>query len=188
MPHFIWDLGNPISFLSLHVAQDVICTIDYVSDSVMYTATCISILLLVLIAWERYVAVTKWVEYRTIVIEGRIKKYARIAGILASRLWCISVCTIPTYRSLHKAYVRMDVLGSLVVALCIVLIVYYYVMVYRGVRKWNRRQILQVQALVNAKVETNAAFTAFLLTVSVGFSIVPCLVAYAFGRTLACST
>ena len=65
-------LAKTVCALALqeHVIQDVICTINYVSDSVMYTATCISILLLVLIAWERYVAVTKWADYRTIVTKG----------------------------------------------------------------------------------------------------------------------
>ena len=57
-----------------------------------------------------------------------------------------------------------------------------YIMVYRGVRKWNRSQIRQVQALVNAKVETKAAYTAFLLTVSVCISIVPTLVVFTFGE------
>ena len=65
--------------LQQHIVEDVIGTIDYVSDSVMFTATCISICFLVLIAWERYVAVTKWADYRIIVTRGRINKYARIA-------------------------------------------------------------------------------------------------------------
>ena len=56
--------------LQEHVVEDVICTIDYVSDSVMCNATCISFSFLVLIAWERYVAVTKWADYRTIVTRG----------------------------------------------------------------------------------------------------------------------
>ena len=68
--------------LQEHLVEDVICTIDYVSDSVIYTATTLSTFLLVLIAWERYVAVTKWADYRTIVTRGRIKKYARIAWLL----------------------------------------------------------------------------------------------------------
>ena len=76
----------------------------------------------------------------------------------------------------------MNVLTSLMIAFCLVLIIYYYIMVYRGVRKWNRTQIRQVQALVNAKVETKAAYTAFLLTVSVCISIVPTLVVFTFGE------
>ena len=52
--------------LQEHAVEDVICAIDYVSDSVMFTATCISICFLVLIAWERYVAVIK---------RGRLQDY-----------------------------------------------------------------------------------------------------------------
>ena len=55
-------------------------------------------------------------------------------------------------------------------------------MVYRGVRKWNRSHMRQVRALVNAKEETKAAYTAFLLTVSVGISFVPMFVVYTFGE------
>ena len=98
-------------------------------------------------------------------------------------LWCIRLFTIiPAYRPSNKAMLTMDVLTSLMVAFCIVLIVYYYIMVYRGVRKWNRSQIRQVQALVNAKVETKAACTSFLLTVSVGISIAPTFVLFTFGE------
>ena len=168
--------------LQEHVVEDVICTIDQVSDSVILTATFSSIYFLVLIAWERYVAVTKWADYRTIVTRGRINKYARIAW-LPALLWCIRLFTvIPTYRPLHKATLTMDVLSSLMVAFCLVLIVYYYIMVYRGVRKWNRSQFRQLQALVNAKVETKAACTTFLLTVSVGISIAPTFVVFTFGE------
>ena len=76
----------------------------------------------------------------------------------------------------------MDIVDSLMAASCLVLIVYYYIMVYRRVRKWNRSQIRQVQALVNAKVETKAAYTVFLLTVSVGISIVSMFVVSTFGE------
>ena len=153
--------------------------IDYVIISVMFAAICISISFLVLIAWERYVAVTKWAD-QSIVTKGCLKKYAKIAWLLAL-LWCISVSIVSTYRPLHKVMVTMDILTSLMLALGLVLIVYYYIMVYRGVRKWNRSQMRQVQALVNAKVETKAAYTAFLVTVSVVVSIFPTLLVYAFG-------
>ena len=167
--------------LQEHVDQDVICTIDYVSDSVMFTATCISILLLVLIAWERYVAVIKWADYRTIVTKGRITKYARIASLLVI-LWLIPVCTMPIFRPRQEIMVTSDIVTSLVNVFFLVLIAYYYVMVYRGVRKWNRSQIRQVQALVHVKVETKAAYTAFLVTVSIGLSIAPMFLVYTFGE------
>ena len=167
--------------LQEHVVEDVICTIDYVSDTVMYAATGISISLLVLIAWERYVAVVKWADYRTIVTRGRINKYARITWLVAS-FWFISVSIIPVYHPPYEAMVTMDVGTSLMAAFCLVLMVYYYIMVYRGVRKWNRSQIRQVQALVNAKVETKAAYTAFLLTISVSISIIPMFMVYTFGE------
>ena len=167
--------------LQEHEVEDVICTIDYVSDTVMYAATGISISLLVLISWERYVAVAKWADYRTIVTRTRIKKYARIAWLVAS-FWYISVSIRPVYHPPYEAMVTMDVGTSLMGAFCLVLMVYYYIMVYRGVRKWNRSQIRQVQALVNAKKETKAASTAFLLTICVGISVVPIIMVFTFGE------
>ena len=167
--------------LQEHLVEDVICTIDHVSDSVMFTATTLLTLLLVLIAWERYVAVTKWVDYRTIVTRGRIKKYARIAWLLDLFLF-IRFLIILAYHPRHKVIATIEILNSLLAAFCLVLIAYYYIMVYCGVRKWNRSQIRQVQALVKAKVETKAAYTAFWLTISVGISIVPIIMVSTFGE------
>ena len=111
---------------------------------------------------------------------GRLQDYCH-KRLLASA-WCISLFIIPVYYRRHEAMVTLDVVGSLNIVFCLVLIVYYYIMVYCGVRKWNRSQIRQVQALVNAKVETKAACTAFLLTVSIGISIVPMFVVIIFGE------
>ena len=161
------------------VVEDVICTIDYLSDSVMFTASSMSVFLLVLIAWERYVAVTKRADYRTVATRGRNKKYARIAWLL-DLFWRIPDLIVSAYHPRREVIATIDVLSSLLAAFCLVLIVFYYIMVYRGVRKWNRSQIRQVQALVNAKVETKAACTAYLLTISVGISIVPILMVCTF--------
>ena len=45
---------------------DVICTMLFITASVLYTVCAgASFFLLLLIAWERYVAVAKWMEYKT---------------------------------------------------------------------------------------------------------------------------
>ena len=58
---------------------DVICTVFFLTASVLYTVCGASFFHLLLIAWERYVAITKWTEYKTIVTTGRVNKYARVA-------------------------------------------------------------------------------------------------------------
>ena len=55
----------------------------------MYTTFCASFLHLVVIAWERYIAVQKWEKYKAIVTKGRIKKYALIAYRIAYRIFLL---------------------------------------------------------------------------------------------------
>ena len=69
-------------------------------------------------------------------------------------------------------------------AVCLFLIVYFNVMVYRGIRKWNRSQIRQVQALVDAKIEAKGTYSAFLLTVFLGISTVPMIGILILGNVL----
>ena len=62
---------------------DVICTIAFINASVLYFTCGASFFLLLLIAWERYVAIAKWMEYKAIVTTGRVSKYTRVAWLLA---------------------------------------------------------------------------------------------------------
>ena len=57
------------------------------------------------------------------------------------------------------------------------LIVYFYVMVYLGVRKRKLSQIRQVSELVNAKHERRVAMTTALVTIAVILSFFPSFLA-----------
>ena len=59
-----------------------ICKLDSVAISFTITAIC-SIFHLTMIAWERYVAIRKWIDYRVIVTRSRLKKLAIIAWVSA---------------------------------------------------------------------------------------------------------
>lgn len=163
------------------VVEEVVCTIDHLSDFVMYSASSVSLFLLVLIAWERYIAVVKWWDYKT-VTRSHVTKYARMA-------WFLGLLTIVTITVLldnvpyYEVIIAVDIISSLLGAVCLFLIAYCYLMVYRGVRKWNRSEIhrVNVGAMVNTSVESKAAETAFLLTVFVIISSVPTLAVYTFG-------
>ena len=62
----------------------IICTIGcFINVSLMYTICGASFLHLFLIAWERYVAVAKWKDYKVIVTRDSVKKYTRVAWLLA---------------------------------------------------------------------------------------------------------
>ena len=45
---------------------EIICTVGAIGVSVLYTMCGASLLHLLLIAWERYVAVAKWMDYKAI--------------------------------------------------------------------------------------------------------------------------
>ena len=74
-----------LDLLVIHGVLDVniICKIGVIGASVTYTICSASLLHLLLIAWERYVAVAKWKDYKVIVTRGHINKYTRVAWRLA---------------------------------------------------------------------------------------------------------
>ena len=65
------------------LVSDVICTMLFIRASVLYTACSASFLNLLLIAWERYVAIAKWIEYKSIVTTGRVNHTAVKRGARA---------------------------------------------------------------------------------------------------------
>ena len=55
------------------VSEDMICTISEITAFVLYTVCSVSYFLLILIAWERYVAIVKWTFYK--VVSKVVSKY-----------------------------------------------------------------------------------------------------------------
>ena len=52
-----------------------ICKLDFVTISVTITLTACSIFHLTMIAWERYVAIRKWIDYKVIVTRSRLTSW-----------------------------------------------------------------------------------------------------------------
>lgn len=157
------------------VIKDVVCAIDLGNGFVTYVSFATSFYHLVVISWERYVAVVRRGDYKTIVTRNRVKKYSLMAWILALISVGLILVTDMNYGNLPvEVGLVSDVFFTLFGALCLLSMVYFYVMVYRGVRKWNRSQIRhRVNTVLNTKLETRAAYTAALLTLFVGISVVP---------------
>ena len=159
------------------VSEDIICTINDITGFVLYTACTTSLFHLIFIAWERYVAIVKCMEYKVVVTKGRVKRYAGIA-------WITALVTTASYVALAAARVRyevlmvLDVIFTLIWVICFSLMVYFYRMVYITMRKQNRSQIRQVSALIKERAEIKIAYTVFLLTVAVFISSVPVVVFY----------
>ena len=118
-----------------------------------------------------YVAIRKWIDYRVIVTRSRLKKLAIIA-------WVSAIVTVsPTHfitaltgmsnenEMILALQIFFTILSVLVMS-ALGLIIYFYVMVYLGVRKRKLSQIRQVNELVNAKLEQKVAVTTTLVTVA----------------------
>ena len=157
------------------LSEEIICTISDITAFVLYAAYSVSYYHLILIAWERYVAIVKWREYKVIVTKGRVKRYAGIA-------WISALVTTALYVALGAAGVRyeillvLDVIFGLIWLIGFSLMVYFYRLVYIETRKRNRIQIRQVSVLIKASAESKLAYTLFLLTVAVFISSVPAVV------------
>ena len=153
------------------VTDHYICKLDSVAIWFMITLAICSIFHLTMIAWERYVAIRKWIDYKVIVTRSRLTKLAIIA-------WVSAIVTVsPTHFTMtltgmlreNEMALALDIffiILSVLVMSALGLIIYFYVMVYLGVRKRKLSQIRLVSDLVNAKLEQRVAVTTTLVTVA----------------------
>ena len=163
-------------FCRLHFATEFLFTLVW---SCLYHLT--------LIAWERNVAIRKWIDYKVIVTTGRMKKLAIVAWLLA---------VITTFPPMIMTVVGVDqnikeawfIGGSVVAMVCLIIIGYFYTMVYLGVRKRKINEISNVSTLIKAKLESRVAMTCGLITAALILSFVPGIVVGAFGRSFPSSS
>ena len=113
-------------------------------------------------------AIQKWRDYRVIVTKGRLKKLAAIAWISGP----VFVSSLSTISIAVSGHIIIEVLAALICCV-LALIVYFYVMVYLGVRKQKFSQISQVSVLVTTKLENRVAKTTALVTAALILSFVP---------------
>ena len=121
-------------------------------------------------------AIRKWIDHKVIVTRSFTKKLVIIAWILA-----IVTGSPPRFITLMRrendifslALEIFFIILSVSVMFALCLIIYFYVMVYLGVRKRKLSQIRQFNELVNAKLEHRVAMTTVLVTVSPILSFFP---------------
>ena len=155
------------------VSFEHVCTLESAASKPMSIFLCFSSLYqLTAIAWERYMAIQKTMRYKVIVTKSLLKKLAIVA-------WLIGVVTqAPVF---VMAVVPVDpilvqirhIIASLLTLACLIAIVYFYLMVYLGVRKRKIDAISQVTALMQAKLESKVARTTGMLTAALIFSFLP---------------
>ena len=142
--------------------------------------TSCSVYHLTAIAWERYVAIQKWMEYKIIVTTSRVKKLATACWLLT--IFIAFPSLIMRLTGVDHRVVEIWYAAATGGGISLILLVYFYVMVYLGVRKRKVDEISQVTALVKAKLESKVAKTTGLLTAVVIFSFVPMGVVLIFGN------
>ncbi|CAH3130193.1 unnamed protein product, partial [Pocillopora meandrina] len=130
----------------------------------------------ILFSWERYVAVVKPMKYKSIVTEKRLTRLAIIA-------WMIALATSVLFLAVEATSKMVPrVILAIVQLFAFTLMVYFYSMVYIGIRKRNRSQFSHVNALIKARMESKTALTVFLLTIAILIAIVPLGVAHVLAQ------
>ena len=161
---------------------EVFCRIALINEMTLFIGGCSSTYHLAVIAWERYVAIRKLTEYKVIVTRGRVTKYARIAWLVAvvvavpPRAMKLKVFEVP-----YKYRMILSLIGVIPGVVSIILICYFYIMVYLGVRKRNVDTITEVRS-IKTKLATKVAKTTAILTGTVFISFIPSKIYLFFGE------
>ena len=158
------------------LTEQNICTLDEVTSLSTFTLAFCSLFHLALVAWERYVAIRKWRDYRVTVTKSRLKKLATIAWISATVfVWSPNLIVIAVGGDKNNIVQQIMFTIPAVSILCIpALIVYFYGMIYREVHKRKLNKIIpQVSQLMTMKMENRVANTTALVTAALILSFVP---------------
>ena len=160
-------------FILRQVSPNHICTLDSVISKPMFFFICSSSFYhLTAIAWERYVAIQKLIDYKVIVTKGLLQKLSLVTWLLAL-FTSVPAFTMATVGVDHEVWQITLTAEGAVGLICLVAIVYFYIMVYLGVRKRKINEISQVNALIKAKLEWKVAKTTGLLTAALILSFLP---------------
>lgn len=162
---------------------DVFCMLALINETMLFLGGCSSTYHLAVIAWERYVAIRKLTEYKVIVTRGRVTKYARIAWLVAVVVaFPPRVMKLDAFEVPYKYRQIVSLVGVIPGAVSIILIGYFYILVYLGVRKRNVDAITEVRSLIKAKLARKVAKTTAILTGAVFISFIPSAIYLFFGE------
>ena len=150
------------------VPESIVCKINHSAAFVLYIAYSASYMHLILMGWERYVAIAKPMKYNVLVRKGRIKRYSGVVWITV--VTAIALQTILQAIALpHKFLLVLHLIEGVFWLISFMALVYFYSMVYSKARKQSQSQISQI----TAKIQSRIAFTAFLLTAAVFICTLP---------------
>ena len=130
---------------------------------------------LTIIAWERYVAVQKWMEYKLIITNDRLKKVA-IGTWLSALFPTVAYFSLTVVSGDHIIVNGIFTGWVAAEAVCLFLIAFFYRKVYLGIRNRKLNEISQIDVLMKAKLESKVAKTTGLLTIAIISSFIPIFV------------
>ena len=154
------------------VSVEQVCMLLVIKTNLTACFLFSSVLHLAAIAWERHVAIRRWVAYKIIVTKARQKTLAILAWLAA---------IVITFPALVMELIGIDIkvlkawiiVGNVFGATTFLCIVYFYVMVCLGIRKRKTSDFSHVQALVQAKLQSKVTKTTGLITaVQLFFTII----------------
>ena len=157
-----------------------ICKIAGANQIVLYSAVSSSFYHLTFIAWERYVAIVKWTNYKNIITKTRLKICAGVAWVLAA-IAAIVVSILSVAEVDQKVIAGLSIFSASKTVLCVAIIGYCYITLYLYVRKRKNNEINQVSARANAKLEKSIAKATGTVTAALLVSYVPSIIALFLG-------
>ena len=170
------------SFVARQTLPENVCLLDLVTLLLMYLFSWSSVLHLTLIAWERYVAIQKWKEYKSIVTKSRLNKLTIIAWVSATFMVLPDIILLTVVKKDDKLdFAEAWTMVNAILGVCtLALIVSFYVMVYLGVLNRKLSEVSQVTSLISAKLEKKVAKMTALVTAVLVISFLPVIVVFVF--------
>ena len=172
------------SFVARQTLPENVCLLELVTVYLTYFISWSSGLHLTFIAWERYVAIQKWREYKSIVTKSRLNKLG-ITAWVSGTFMVLPDIVLPT---VVNADDRLDfseawfIVNAILAVCALAVIVYFYVMVYLEIRKRKLSEISQVTSLIiSAKLENKVAKMTALVTAVLIISLLPEIVVVVLG-------
>ena len=144
------------------VPESIVCSINESVAFVQYIAYGASYMHLILMGWERYVAIAKPMKYKVLVRKRRIKRYSGIVWITVFTAFVL-LTTLQAVALPPEFLTVLHLIEGVFWLISFLALVYFYSMVYSKARKQSQSQISQI----TAKIQSRIAFTAFLLTAAV---------------------
>ena len=159
-----------------------VCTFDsLVNKLLLFTMSNISLYHLTAIAWERYMAIKCWKDYRNKVTKRLLQNLGAIAWLLPilKLVLTVAMFIVGVDRTVLDRWLSLEII---LVMASLFAIVYFYIMVFLGLRKRKQNQTSQVTIMMKAKLESKVAKTTGLLTAGLMVSFVPSIVIATLGN------